>query len=256
METKLVQVPFDVEMAKHIQNGDCEGKIVTRGGMKVRVLCFDRIGNESIVALVYEETDNKETCIIYLNDGTIPNCKQTRFDLMLEVPEYLTFKDGDIFKTSDGSIGIYNANYTPMHGITPYYVGLRYSDGVLCFCQGNEFGFGALRECTHDVTESEKQKLIDALKSSEEPLSKEYLKRFFGIEEHSNSSNIGKDYKFKPFDKVLVRDDEGRTWRANLFSNYWNDGKEYKYGCIDSAWMYCIPYEGNEHLLGTTKNPE
>ena len=101
METKLVRVPFDVEMAKRIHNGDCEGKIVTRGRMRVRVLCFDKIGNESIVALVYEETDNKETCIIYLNDGTIPNCKQTRFDLMLEVPEYLTFKDGDVISSGD-----------------------------------------------------------------------------------------------------------------------------------------------------------
>lgn len=249
METKLVRVPFDVEMAKRIHNGDCEGKIVTRGRMRVRVLCFDKIGNESIVALVYEETDNKETCIIYLNDGTIPNCKQTRFDLMLEVPEYLTFKDGDVISSGDDVLilkKIVNNNAVDFYSCVymPYVMFNSDIKGL---------------DIVHNIrlaTEEEKQRLIEALKASEEPQAKECLKRFFGIEEHSNSSKIGKNYKFKLFDKVLVRDNEGSTWRANLFSNYWNDGTEYKYGCIDFAWRCCIPYEGNEHLLGTTKNPE
>lgn len=60
---------------------------------------------------------------------------------------------------------------------------------------------------------------------------------------------------FKPFDKVLVRCGNG-IWGATFFSR--RDNK--------SAWAYvgvdcnsreqCIPYEGNEHLLGTDKSPE
>ena len=57
--------------------------------------------------------------------------------------------------------------------------------------------------------------------------------------------------EFKAFDKVLVRDNNEEEWYANYFSHYKeNDG--YPYACIDCGYRYCIPYEGNEHLLGTT----
>lgn len=58
---------------------------------------------------------------------------------------------------------------------------------------------------------------------------------------------------FKPFDKVLVRDSESDKWRANLFG--YIDNGEY-YHCVFANWVYCIPYEGNEHLLGTIKDVE
>ena len=57
---------------------------------------------------------------------------------------------------------------------------------------------------------------------------------------------------FKPFDKVLVRDDGTQDWCANYFSHYRAYDKDYPYACIDSYYRYCIPYECNEHLLGTT----
>ena len=55
----------------------------------------------------------------------------------------------------------------------------------------------------------------------------------------------------KPFDKVLVRDSKASKWHANLFSHKNIDEPYY---CVYASWNYCIPYEGNEHLLGTTKN--
>lgn len=58
---------------------------------------------------------------------------------------------------------------------------------------------------------------------------------------------------FKPFDKVLVRDDYGQEWKINFFSHYKKD-VTYKYSCLKSCYRQCIPYEGNEHLLGT-KDP-
>lgn len=57
---------------------------------------------------------------------------------------------------------------------------------------------------------------------------------------------------FKPFDKVLVRDNEEDLWYANFFTHYNGDDKYYPYVCIGTHYRYCIPYEGNEHLLGTT----
>ena len=74
---------------------------------------------------------------------------------------------------------------------------------------------------------------------------KMYLKQFFGIE-------IEPEYKFKPFDKVLVRDTEDDDWHVSLFVRKIADAqyKEERYECLNgTGWIYCIPYEGNEHLL-------
>ena len=53
----------------------------------------------------------------------------------------------------------------------------------------------------------------------------------------------------KPFEsKVLVRDVDHNVWEAAIFGRY--DGeKVFVVGGIE--WNQCIPYEGNEHLLGT-----
>lgn len=56
---------------------------------------------------------------------------------------------------------------------------------------------------------------------------------------------------FKPFDKVLVRDDEEDVWKADYFSHYEEDDKIAPYVCVGSYYKLCIPYEGNEHLLDT-----
>ena len=58
--------------------------------------------------------------------------------------------------------------------------------------------------------------------------------------------------ELKPFDKVLVRDDNDTPWKVGLFSHI--DGKMFQ--CVGSLYRQCIPYEGNESLLGTTKDVE
>ena len=62
---------------------------------------------------------------------------------------------------------------------------------------------------------------------------------------------VKKECPFKPFDKVLVRDDDGQEWKINFFSHY-DEKVCYKYRCLKAFYKQCIPYEGNEHLLGTT----
>ena len=64
------------------------------------------------------------------------------------------------------------------------------------------------------------------------------------------------EYEFKPFEKVLVRDKhDGCFWRASLFSHY-NYDSEFRYVTVSSGWECCIPFEGNEHLLGTANIPK
>lgn len=57
---------------------------------------------------------------------------------------------------------------------------------------------------------------------------------------------------FKPFDKVLVRDNDKQNWRASLFA-YYDENAKYHYVCIPYINTQCIPYnEQTAHLLGTT----
>lgn len=63
------------------------------------------------------------------------------------------------------------------------------------------------------------------------------------------------ELKFEPFQKVLVRDTVGQTWKVQLYSHY-RVGAEYSHICINGSYRCCIPYEGNEALLGTTNEPK
>jgi hypothetical protein len=60
--------------------------------------------------------------------------------------------------------------------------------------------------------------------------------------------------EFKPFEKVLVRDDTNKEWSIDLFSYYDEENKNFPYVCMHIHYRYCIPYEGNEYLLGTTND--
>lgn len=60
--------------------------------------------------------------------------------------------------------------------------------------------------------------------------------------------------KFKPFDRVLIRDDPSDKWHIDFFSHY-DPSDSYPYKCMNDSANYCIPYEGNESLLGTTRSP-
>lgn len=63
---------------------------------------------------------------------------------------------------------------------------------------------------------------------------------------------------FKPFDKVLVRVriDSPLTWVCTFYSHLDNDGCHVTAGAQIYDDNDIIPYEGNEHLVGTTDNPD
>ena len=65
--------------------------------------------------------------------------------------------------------------------------------------------------------------------------------------------DLKKKVELKPFDKVLIRDFEDQAWQVSLFS--YKDSDSY-YCCNGCSWNHCIPYIGNESLLGTTKDVE
>lgn len=97
----------------------------------------------------------------------------------------------------------------------------------------------------HLATDSEKQQLFDALAKEGKTWDAE-KKQIVDLKPKA---------ELKPFDKVLVRDYDYSVWKVSLFG-YKSPNNNYYYCCNGSSWIYCIPYEGNEHLLGTTNNVE
>lgn len=62
------------------------------------------------------------------------------------------------------------------------------------------------------------------------------------------------DITFQPFQKVLVKDIESindcfTVWSIDFYSYF--DMESHKHRCLGGLWDHCVPYEGNEHLLGT-----
>lgn len=61
--------------------------------------------------------------------------------------------------------------------------------------------------------------------------------------------------KFKPFDKVLVRNEYYENWGCSLFSHYRNPKETaYIYATISGSYKQCVPYETNEYFVGKTVN--
>lgn len=69
---------------------------------------------------------------------------------------------------------------------------------------------------------------------------------------------VEEQHNFKPFDKVLVRDTDDEVWRPAFYADY-DENLDDPYliiGCFGGRYKQCIPFEGNEHLVGTTNKPE
>lgn len=156
MEKKMVKVPFDLELAKKITNGEIEGRIIRNDGANVRIVCWN-----------YKSLSGEYPLLALVTNGI--------------------FEESE-FYTSEGRYKSWETGSTE-----------------------NEYNLSI------ELNEKEK-------------------------------------YQFKPFDKVLVRDDDG-VWFAGIFSHLRKDGE---FLCVGAGlWEQCIPYnEHTAHLLGTTDNWE
>ena len=143
-------------------------------------------------------------------------------------------KDGDIITFNNGIILIYCANMVMSPERTEIYFHACLKNGKLMF---NTYlmsnGFGGAQYST----EEEKIKLFDALTKEGKYWDAEIKKIV----------DIKPKVELKPFDKVLVRDYDYNAWQVSLFG--YQTPNNY-YCCNGRGWIQCIPYEGNEHLLG------
>ena len=156
--------------------------------------------------------------------------------LEIEKPE---FKDGDILSIQEDEEH-YHAILI-FKGGTDVYVYFDYFHRVLTY--GTKIDENE-KSISHLATDEEKQQLFSALKKENKAWDAD-KKMFVDLKPKA---------ELKPFDKVLVRDNEDDIWEVSLFG--YKDGELY-YRCDNGiTWIQCIPYDGNEHLLGTTNNVE
>ena len=157
----------------------------------------------------------------------------------LEVEKQPEFKDGDILSIQEDEEH-YHAILI-FKGGTDVYVYFDYFHRVLTY--GTKIDENE-KSISHLATDEEKQQLFSALKKENKAWDAD--KKMF--------VDLKPKVELKPFDKVLVRDCKSDNWRANLFG--YIGKKDGYYHCVYANWAYCIPYTGNESLLGTTKDVE
>lgn len=110
-----------------------------------------------------------------------------------------------------------------------------------------EYGYTRVHYSLRPATDSEKQQLFDALAKKG---------KTWDAEKKQIVDLKPKFDEMKPFDNVLVRHQKTEEWRANIFSHTDKTDEYLDYVCVNGRWEFCIPYEGNESLLGTTKDVE
>ena len=188
-----------------------------------------------------EEGDAAQTYINTIEEKLGVKLNRETLEVEKTQPE---FKDGDIV-----AVDLYRKNIRifkeKKNGNNicwgKYYIGFSFNnEGKLIQTFKNYTA-----DCSSDrlATEEEKQQLFDALAKEGKAWDAE-KKEVVGLKPK---------VEFKPFDKVLVRDNEDDIWEVSLFG--YKD--ELYYRCDNGIpWIQCIPYDGNEHLLGTTNNVE
>lgn len=254
MEIKMITIPFEVEKAKKIQAGELPGKIVTHDGRNARIVCWDRKTEQKYKIVSLSDTGKFE--FVSYNDETGKSDSSTENKLVLQVPEWTQFKDGDVLACEvDNGGGEYYKWFSILKGEVELMFDNINFNSYVSYDHETSYNAGELTYDEHAdnidtirlATEEEKQQLIDALKQSTDPRAKEYLKRFFGIEEKQKC-------EFEFLQPVLVRANPSYQW---LYGNFTHMSGELHLVSGGIGYKYCIPYtEQTKHLLGTTDNWE
>lgn len=245
METKYVRVPFEVELAKKITNGEIEGRILRNfDNANVRIVCFDQKYEDDYILSCLVSQKSGEGYSSYMQNGKNLSDDKSDYDLMLEIPEYMTFKDGDViaFDESDAVLIVKGTPYKDK-------IGTIHSDCYAVLVNGFLYiGSNVIINRSRLATEEEKQKLFEALKTINKLQGKEYLK-ILGIESKP-------ECEFKTGQPVIGIAGNGE-WRYDLFSHYKPEYRNGNYVCSGRSYNKCLPYnEQTAHLVGTKENWE
>ena len=236
--------------------------LVNSRGLKI---LFDRWANDNYTSFYAKTINLVEDGFLDTNLHTLVSEKETKSFIKcieeklggklnretLEIektqPE---FKDGDIVfmkGIKDGyfanCIFILRSEYKDGDERTFYYAFYNADDKFTIA----EYGYTRVHYSLRPATDSEKQQLFDALAKKG---------KTWDAEKKQIVDLKPKFDELKPFDNVLVRHQKTEEWSANIFSHTDKTDEYLDYVCVNGRWEFCIPYEGNESLLGTTKDVE
>lgn len=171
--------------------------------------------------------------------------KLNRGTLIVEKP-HSEFKDGDVlFVKCKGRTFIEIFNYSKKNGDLYDHVSLDTTTHELDISGEYKIFKENIMEIRL-ATEEEKKQLFDALAKKGKAWDAE----------KKQIADLKPKCEFKPFDKVLGRNEKDDVWEAELFSHY-KEESQYPFRCIGFSRKYCIPYnEETAHLLGTTDDWE
>ena len=183
----------------------------------------------------------EESCLLFAKDGRYFNnfsdaeCLLFPSSKMRDWTKF--FKRGDVVWCEDDMYAIFegwaNDDYTKFNTTIDFYVfGASFDKEMVC-------------DTDRFVKASDEERAV-FIANAERTLKGKYNPDTLQVEP------VKTECPLKPFDKVLVRDKEEDLWDINFFSHYKENEKYFPYACINTRYRFCIPYEGNEHLLGTT----
>ena len=257
METKMITIPFEVELAKKIQAGTKPGKIVIRDGRSVRIVCWDMNGEGYQIVGIITNDNGEEWVTRFTKAGQYYiECGEHECNLALQVPEWTQFKDGDVLACEvDNGGGNFCKWYSVLKGMIGDDFSRPYITSYVDYNYDSSYRAGELiyDDTANNIdsirlaTEEEKQKLIKRLQEEDTTKAKDILRRFFGIEKKP-------ECEFEFLQPVLVRANPAYQW---LYGNFTHMSGELHFVSGGIGYKQCIPYtEQTKHLLGTTYNWE
>lgn len=219
------QILFDLETIKKIQAGEIKGTILTRDGRPARFLGEIKDPVYPIVfAIETKHSKEKDEAIERLDTYTLTGNYCNVFDerdndIIVEIEDN-NKKPECLFKVGD------RVRLKPNN--THSYFVRQYKNCVGKIIEiFNETFIVVLDGVFQDLFKADELELVKKQKTHE----------------------------FKPFDRVLVRDSCDEEWMAGIFSHMTDLPQSF--ACVGNVFVYqCIPYEGNEHLIGTTDKPK
>lgn len=240
-----------------------KGDVLVSNDGKIEVI-FEKFGSDTYQSFIGKHhLDSLDENLYYQDGGAYPtasfnietedaaqtyiNTIEERLDGKLnhETPEIEKaqpeFKDGDILyaEKDEEHVPVIFILKSSKEGVF-YYACLTLGDYILCDYKGlGHVGSAKFRF----ATEEEKKKFFDILA----------IENKAWDAEKKMIVDLKLKVELKPFDKVLVRNNNIRKWEADLFGFKNVTGH---YHCVGGTWLQCIPYIGNESLLGTTKDVE
>ena len=186
------------------------------------IMGTEEVDNEYISKCLYASPEQKQQML----DGLVRNGFEWDEELksvtVIKPKDEIDFKDGDIIASDHYNVIVgfksYDGEFIHAYG------GINSSGRYM----ESEIGWGGDINLYRYATEEE----IDTLR------------------EMVALNNI------KPTQFVLVRDNQEDIWQVAVFSHFIKDRDKLLAIANSQRWIYCIPYDGNENLVGTNKNFE